>query len=143
MLLSKVLTRQRSRMNRDEIREKTMQMLFQMDVNDDFDYNNLVPIEEDRKAINKDQAIATLEAIKDHIVEIDDTISKNLEKWSIDRIAKTDLAILRNSVAEILYRDDIPNKVSVNEAVELAKKYGDEKSYAFVNSILSKIISSL
>ena len=130
-------------MNREEIREKTMQILFQMDAQNEFDYEKIMPIEEDIKAVGKKQAVATLEAIRDHITEIDELISANLDNWSFDRIAKADLAILRNAVAEIKYIDSIPNSVAINEAVNLAKKYSDDKSYAFVNSVLSKINKSL
>lgn len=130
-------------MNRDEIREKTMQLIFQMDVAGEFDYEKLSPIEENIKIIGKKQAVATLTAIRDHIEEIDKILSVNLDKWTLDRIAKTDLAILRNAVAEIIYVDEIPNKVAINEAINLAKKYGEDKSYAFINSVLSKVERSI
>lgn len=130
-------------MTREEIREKTMQMIFQMDVNGEFDYLKLSPIQENQNIIGKKQATITLEAIKDHIHEIDEVILNNLDNWKPERVAKTDYAILRTAVAEMLYNDDIPNGVSINEAVELAKKYGDQKSYAFVNSVLSKIDKSI
>lgn len=130
-------------MTREEIRENTMQIIFQMDVAGEFDYEKLLPIEENRKTISKKQAINTLEAIKNNIDNIDKTIEKNIDNWTLDRIGKTDLAILRNAVAEMLYLDEMPVAVSINEAVNLAKKYGDDKSYAFVNSVLSKISKSL
>ena len=130
-------------MTREEIREKTMQLIFQMDVAGEFDYEKLTPIEEDVKAVGKKQALATLEIIRDHIADIDELINTNLDNWSIDRVAKTDLAILRNAIAEMKYNDAIPNGVAINEAVNLAKKYGDDKSFAFVNSVLSKIEKSL
>lgn len=130
-------------MTREEIREKTMQLIFQMDVAGEFDYEKLTPIEEDVKAVGKKQALATLEIIRDHIADIDELINTNLDNWSIDRVAKTDLAILRNAIAEMNYNDAIPNGVAINEAVNLAKKYGDDKSFAFVNSVLSKIEKSL
>lgn len=130
-------------MTREEIREKTMQLIFQMDVAGEFDYEKLTPIEEDVKAVGKKQALATLEIIRDHIADIDETIKTNLDNWSFDRVAKTDLAILRNAIAEMMYNDAIPNGVAINEAVNLAKKYGDDKSFAFVNSVLSKIEKSL
>ena len=130
-------------MTREEIRENTMQIIFQMDVAGEFDYEKLLPIEENRKTISKKQAINTLEAIRNNIDNIDKTIEKNIDNWTIDRIGKTDLAILRNAVAEMLYLDEMPVAVSINEAVNLAKKYGDDKSYAFVNSVLSKISKSL
>lgn len=130
-------------MTREEIREKTMQLIFQMDVAGEFDYEKLIPIEEDVKAVGKKQALATLEIIRDHIADIDELIKTNLDNWSLDRVAKTDLAILRNAIAEMKYNESIPNGVAINEAVNLAKKYGDDKSFAFVNSVLSKIEKSL
>ena len=74
---------------------------------------------------------------------LDETIQKYLKDWTMDRISKTDLAILRVAVYEILYREDIPYKVSVNEAVELAKSFSDDSSPSFVNGVLAGIISGL
>ncbi|HHW95231.1 MAG TPA: transcription antitermination factor NusB [Mogibacterium sp.] len=130
-------------MSREDIRENSMQIIFQMDITNEFDYTKLIPIEENLKTLERKQSLALLSAIRDHKSDIDRVISSNLDKWSIDRIAKTDLAILRTAVAEMMYIDDIPNSVSINEAVNLAKKYGDSKSYAFVNSVLSKIERSI
>lgn len=126
-------------MKREDIREKTMQLVYQMDITGDFNVEDLSIVEESVKAAAKQQAVDTLTAVQDHHEEIDRIISENLDRWNIDRIAKTDLAILRTAVAEMLYVDSIPVNVSINEAVELAKKYGDEKSYAFINSVLGKI----
>ena len=126
-------------MNREEIREKTMQLIYQMDMTGEFDYEKLSPVDENVKIMNKPQAVATLGAVRDHIGEIDDIIKANLDKWSFDRVARTDLAILRTAVAEMLYVDTIPDRVSINEAVNMSKRFSDEKSYAFVNSVLSKI----
>lgn len=77
-----------------------------------------------------------------NIENIDDIILKNLKNWTIDRIFKIDLAILRLAIYEILYIEDIPVKVSVNEAVELAKEYGNNDSKSFVNGLLAKVIES-
>ncbi|WP_455052945.1 transcription antitermination factor NusB, partial [Mogibacterium sp.] len=96
-------------------------------------------VEEAEKALRQNQAIETLNAIRDHISEIDKLISKNIDNWDINRLPKADLAILRTALAEILYVDSIPANVSINEAVELGKIYGDERSYAFINSVLGKI----
>lgn len=126
-------------MNRQEIREKTMQLVFAMDAMGEFDYEKLVVIEENAAVLSKTRAIKTLEAIRDHIEEIDEIILSCTDNWKKDRIAKADLAILRNAVAEMKYNEDIPNPVAINEAVELAKKYSDDKSYAFVNSVLSRV----
>ena len=119
-----------------------MQLVYQMDITNDYKVADLSIVEESAKAAGKKQAAETLAAVQDHHEEIDALISRNLDKWTIDRIAKTDLAILRTAVAEMLYVDSIPERVSINEAVNLAKKYGDERSYAFINSVLGKISRS-
>ena len=130
-------------MKREDIREKTMQLVYQMDITGDFEVADLSIIEENVKAAGKKQATDTLAAVQDHHEEIDRIISENLDNWTLERIARTDLAILRTAVAEMLYVDSIPVSVSINEAVELAKKYGDERSYAFINSVLGKISRGL
>ena len=63
-----------------------------------------------------------------------------MDSWKTDRMAKTDLAIIRLAVYEIKYEDAIPDKVAINEAVELAKLYGEESSPAFVNGVLARIV---
>ena len=73
--------------------------------------------------------------------DIDEKISSSAKGWKIDRIAKAELAILRLAVYEALYDDGVPVGVAVNEAVELAKQYGDDNGAAFVNVILGKIVN--
>ena len=130
-------------MKREDVREKTMQLVYQMDLTGDFEVADLSIVEENVKAAGKKQAAETLAAVQDHHEEIDRIISDNLDNWTLDRIAKTDLAILRTAVAEMLYVESVPVRVSINEAVDLAKKYGDERSYAFINSVLGKISRGL
>ena len=130
-------------MKREDIREKTMQLVYQMDITGDFEVADLSIVEENVKAAGKKQAAETLAAVQDHHEDIDKLISDNLDNWTLERIAKTDLAILRTAVAEMLYVDSVPVSVSINEAVDLAKKYGDERSYAFINSVLGKISRSI
>jgi len=130
-------------LKREDIREKTMQLVYQMDITGDFEVADLSIVEESVRAAGKKQAVETLMAVQDHHEDIDRLINDNLDNWTLERIAKTDLAILRTAVAEMLYVDSIPVSVSINEAVDLAKKYGDERSYAFINSILGKISRSL
>lgn len=129
-------------MNREKIREKTMQLIYQMEAEGTFDVTKLSIMEEDANIIGKKQADDTLDAIRNHIGEIDELIKANLDKWSFERISKTDLAIIRTAVAEIKYLDYIPQAVSINEAVELSKKYSADNSYKFVNSVLGKIINN-
>lgn len=77
--------------------------------------------------------------IYDHIAEIDQKIAACATNWQLDRMAAVDRNILRLAGFEILFRQDIPPKVAINEAVELAKKYGDLESGKFVNGILDKM----
>ncbi len=80
--------------------------------------------------------------VKENLKEIDEVILSKLKNWSLDRIAKIDLAILRLAIYEIVYLDDIPKKVSANEAVELAKIYGNNDSSNFVNGVIAAVIGS-
>lgn len=75
--------------------------------------------------------------------EVDKIIGANTEGWEINRIAKVDLAILRLAVYEILYSDSVPDKVAVNEAVELAKSFSSDKAPSFINAVLGKVISAI
>ena len=79
------------------------------------------------------------EGVRAHVEEIDEQISQNAKDWSVGRIAKVDLSILRLAVYEILYEKNIPVGATVNEAVELATEFGGEKSAGFVNGILGAV----
>ena len=78
-----------------------------------------------------------------HLQEIDKTIKKYAQNWALDRIAKTDLAILRLAIYELFFRNDIPPIVSINEAIELTKILSNDESKRFVNGILDKVKSDL
>jgi N utilization substance protein B len=128
-------------MTRSEAREVLMHVLFQMDAQDDcseelrdlFLAGKTIPPQH-QEYINH---IFTM--VKDHLPELDEKINSHSDKWATSRMPKTDLAILRLAVAEILFADDIPSAVAIDEAVEMAKKYGNESSSKFVNGILGKI----
>ena len=77
--------------------------------------------------------------VESHLAEIDSAVSRFATNWQLDRMAVVDRNILRLSCYEILYREDIPPKVSINEAVEIAKKYSGQEAGKFVNAILDKI----
>ncbi len=77
--------------------------------------------------------------ICEHLDSIDKVIGKHSDHWKLSRIGKVELAILRLALFEILHRQDIPLKVAINEAIELAKGFGDENSRAFVNGILDAV----
>ncbi len=90
--------------------------------------------DEDKEYINK-----TVNGTIDNINEIDKIISSSVKGWSIERMAKVDLAILRLAVYELKFSDSTPQKVVINEAVELAKKYSSDKAPAFINGVLGKV----
>ena len=77
--------------------------------------------------------------VDEHAAEIDALVSEYAVDWSIGRIARVDLSILRVAIYEMLYREDVPTGAAINEAVELAKRYGGERSYSFINGILGSV----
>ncbi|OYD15523.1 transcription antitermination factor NusB [candidate division WOR-3 bacterium JGI_Cruoil_03_51_56] len=80
-----------------------------------------------------------VQSVLNNQVEIDRILRRHLERWRIGRLRFLDRAILRLACAEILYFDDVPPKVSINEAVDIAKKYGDDDSGRFVNGVLDSV----
>jgi transcription antitermination protein NusB len=75
--------------------------------------------------------------------ELDEMISSNLENWTLERLANVDRNLLRIAVYEMLYSEDVPVSVAMDEAIEIAKKFGDDQSSRFVNAVLSKVKDSL
>ncbi len=132
----------RSRKTRTDARERFMQMLFEMDAQNDFTAAKRTQFEETYLEGKPEQEYfdAVFDALSNHLPEVDEALSQAAENWTIERFAKVDLAILRLAVLEIRYVDTIPEAVSINEAVELAKKYGAEESPKFVNGVLGKIV---
>lgn len=117
-----------------------MQYVFQMEAQKDFQPSGLESFLCEKNAKEQKQYITcTINAVCDNIQNIDAAIEDKSQGWSIQRMAKADLAILRTAAAEILYNSSIPKSVSINEAVELAKAYGDEKSSGFINAVLKNI----
>ncbi len=96
----------------------------------------------EREALSEEDALFSdrlYEGVHAHIEEIDNEISAHAKDWSIGRIAKVDLSILRIAVYELLYEPGIPVGATVNEAVELAKEFGGEKSAGFINGVLGAV----
>ena len=87
----------------------------------------------------KDYLENLVRATLEHAGEIDDLIAQNAHGWSISRLSKVTLATLRIGVCEMLYNDEIPDSIAINEAVQLSKDYEGEKAAAFVNGVLSGI----
>lgn len=131
-------------MNRRKSREVAMKLLFEMSINKE-NYQDIIEnfkeyTDVDLEDIDMSYITKVLAGVHEHSSEIDKNIEKHLIKWKLDRLSKMNLAILRISTYEILFEEEIPGKVSVNEGIELAKKYGEDSSPAFVNGILAKMI---
>jgi len=88
---------------------------------------------------DKDYFFEIVNGVMNCLQEINETIESKAKGWKLERIAKIDLAILRVAIYEIKHRDDIPVGVSINEAVELAKKFGTDDSSRFVNGLLGQV----
>ena len=126
--------------SRHELREAVFKILFQVE-NTELDYKELLELEQE-EIVNSSYVNTTLTEIIDKLEEIDNVISNNLKDWKLERLSKMDRQILRISAYEILH-SDIPYKVSINEAVELSKKYSEkDESYKFINGVLKGIVET-
>ena len=127
-------------MNRKQAREFVMQTIFQIEVHKDFDKTDFDSYLAECDCGNQKEYITSLlSSICRNIEKIDGMIDSASEGWPSSRMAKPDLAIIRVAVGEILFADDVPTAVAINEAVNLAKDYGTEQSPKFVNAVLGKI----
>jgi len=128
-------------MNRKLTREEVMKLFYEMDMNDDFS------IERSERYLNNIENMKidttyfrhTSLSFVENLKSIDNLINEYSSDWKINRIAKIDIAIMRLAITEMLYDDEIPISVSINEAIELCKKYSNEDSHKFINGILGNI----
>lgn len=127
-------------LTRREEREQAFILLFEKSFNEDVAVSELYEIAVENEIIAESDFAKNL-AIKviDNLEAIDAAIERNSVKWKMNRISKVALAVMRLAICEILFYDDIPVGVSINEAVELCKKYASKDDYSFVNGILSSI----
>lgn len=122
-------------------RELSLKVLFQVDIA----HSNLqdalqyIFSENNYSDDVKNFCLELVKNVEENILTIDKTIREFAENWSLERIANIDRNILRIAICEILFLEDIPKSVSINEAVELSKKYGTKSSFSFVNGVLGKI----
>lgn len=129
------------KLNRSEAREKIMIILYQIDM---YEKNN---IPYDVESVIKENLEIDNNFIRDIVFgvlektsELDEVIDKYLDNWDLDRLGKTDKAILRMSTFEMLHYNT-PKAVIINEAIELAKKYSDDKVVKLINAVLDKILN--
>lgn len=132
-------------MKRSEIREQVFKELFLMDFynREEADGQWQLYLENQEEIGEQDVPVLSARArlVADRIPELDERINAVSIGWKTDRMNRTDLAILRLAAYEILFDEEIPDKVAINEAVELAKQYGSDESYAFINGVLGQITS--
>ena len=132
-------------MTRSALREQVFKLLFRTEFNSIEDMQEQCGLFFDESDVNisdKDSAYirAKYDRIMEHKDEIDAAIDEKAKGWTTERMSKVDLTIIRLGVYEILYDDDVPAGVAINEAVELAKKFGQDESYSFVNAVLAKFV---
>ena len=128
-------------MTRREAREFMMITCYQMDLVGGFDVDRHDELLNDKKLGNQNNYVEIMFSLLcNKIDEIDEKIQAHSETWDIKRIPKTDLAAIRIGALELLYMDDVPDSVAINEAIELAKKYGEESSSVYVNGILGALL---
>ena len=122
-------------------REVSLKVLFQVDlVHTNIEETLKNTFENDKYSDEvKEFALTLVKGVMSNLAEIDKVIKNYTNNWSLERITNIDRSILRIAIYEILYLPNIPKSVSINEAVELAKKYGTKSSFSFVNGVLGRI----
>lgn len=130
-------------MTRREAREEVFILIFEKQFNS-APIEEILEIAQEVRDLKPDDYINTVfKGVYDNLEALDEIISEKAIGWKINRISKTSLCILRLSIFEIKYMEDIPVSVSINEAVELAKKYATPEDASFINGILSSVEKSL
>ena len=131
-------------LKRREAREILVGLLFESEFRTDENYVEIYAISAEERMIPEDDYIKkAYYTICERRKEIDECIGKHAHGWKTSRMAKLSRSILRMAVYEMLYEEEIPYSVSINEAVELTKKYDDEKARAFINGILNSVKKDL
>lgn len=133
-------------MSRKKSREKAMEILFGMSLSKDAPSEAIDIFKENNEEIVKTLDFTYINkvvfGVHTNLEAIDKEIEKNLDKWKIDRVSKVNLSILRVAIFEMKYDDEVPKKVAINEAIEIAKVYSDEKSVSFINGVLDNILKN-
>ncbi|WP_376716257.1 transcription antitermination factor NusB [Vagococcus carniphilus] len=135
-------------LTRHQLREVAFQVNFSMLYSEELEVNEAIENVLEHYDEQSSQEIpqyleVVVTGVKEHQEELDQIIEKHLKRWTVSRIAKTDLVILRLALFEMLYISDIPAKVSLNEALEIAKTFSDDESRRFVNGVLSSAMNEM
>ena len=131
----------KNRMKRRTAREKALQAIFQIDVSEVDPASAIEHVLED--APSNEFLNELVNGVVENKETIDEMIRKNLENWTLERLATVDRNLLRLSVYELLFCRDTPQNVVIDEGIEIAKLYGDDQSSKFINGVLSKIKQQL
>ncbi len=128
-------------LSRKTARESIVRFIFQLTINDEYENYDLEKyyLNNEVKEVDKEFIEESVSSIIENMDMIDNNIKSNLKGWEFNRLYNIDKAILRIATNEILFNDEIPSEVSINEAVELAKEYSSEDAYKFVNGVLGAI----
>lgn len=131
-------------MTRRELRENVFKMLFRVEFHEENEMAGQLGMLDDEFENIKEEDFAYINNKCNDIIakipEIDAVINASTTGWKTTRMAKVDLSIIRLAVYEIKYEEDVPEKVAINEAIELAKLYGTDNSASFVNGVLAKFV---
>ena len=128
-------------MTRNEAREILMQIMYEMESSGELTQEKAGLLAQERLSGNHiDRGQALLNAIIDHLDEIDQMINDHSTRWKTSRMPKVDLALMRVALGEILYSEDIPDAVAVNEAINIARKFSTDHSAKFIHGVLGAIL---
>ena len=130
-------------MGRSELREHIFKMIFGLEFSENEQIDEQLELYLDQlvdvREKDRDYMLAKTKGIAEKVDEIDQIINENTTGWKTSRMNKVDLSILRLAVYEMKWDEDVPVKVAINEAVELAKRFSGEEGPAFINGVLGKI----
>lgn len=134
-------------MNRVKSREYLLHLAYQMEITSETALETFNSFMENEDISKDDLDLAYIKSgllgIEENKEKLDSLIESQLVKWKLNRISKVNLSILRISTYEMLFAEDVPGKVSINEAIELCKKYSDNKSVSFINGVLDKVYKNM
>ncbi|MDZ4991595.1 transcription antitermination factor NusB [Clostridium perfringens] len=134
-------------MNRVKSREYLLQLAYQMEITSETAIETFNSFMENEDVSKDDLDLAYIKSglvgIEENKEKLNSLIEAQLVKWKLNRISKVNLSILRIATYEMLFAEDVPGKVSINEAIELCKKYSDNKSVSFINGVLDKVYKSM
>ena len=130
-------------MNRSELREHLFRMLFRIEFHDESEYEEQMKLYTEALADPSEEELSYLlgksSKVIEKVSELDKMIDEAVFGWKTDRMGRVELTIIRLALYEIKFDDDVPTGVAINEAVELAKRYGNTESASFVNGVLARL----